>query len=249
MEKSILKWVVFLLLITHNFSFSQETLITFKVSNDVYINDNNPVYVGQHLSKKDSVELESDSDFILIDANGHSYKISEKGIYNFEDFLTSKIILKGASLNEKYFKYVYEKFMNIKEQRVANVGAVMRGNTLMRFPENYGFVGVNNGLRFEWNNNSSSHYHLWIRNAKSKKLVAKFKVEGNLIEIKNSKLFKANTVYEWTVSDNEFENLEKLIFFTFKTLNKKELNKIQQDEFEKAKSKVEFILKQSKLNK
>ncbi|MGJ8745561.1 hypothetical protein [Polaribacter sp.] len=228
------------------FLSAQESLVCFYKKGEISKrskNQENNFKIGQLLYVKDSILVADKAEVTLIDNLGNTYKIANKRNYSFADAVSLKNNAKTESTSKKYLKYVYAQFMNIEEKETVS-GGVYRGKELMYLPDNYAFINQNSFVDFKWKNPGIKTFFLIIRDQKNKKIISKYKLNSTSLGVQlNNKIYKKNSLYEWTILTDEFADLKKLPFYAFKIVSDKEHKKLENNADYNAKKVVDFILK------
>jgi len=204
--------------------YAQDSLCVFNVNGNAFVKTDRkimPLKKGALLNKNVEILVKSPSEITLINANGEAYKIERVGDYKFNDIINKGRIKDQKSLTSKYFKLVWDEFLQ-KESGKTAIGGVFRGDVLMEFPQDSTKL-AGSKLNFKWKNSEENKtYYLFIKNLKTEDIL-KLSTNGNEISLyKTQAIFSEGDVFEWTVSTLEFPNLKNMPFSTFQLMSREE---------------------------
>jgi hypothetical protein len=208
----------------------QDSLCVFNIKGNAYTKINNtinPVKKGSFINSESILVVDTSTKITAINSNGDVFKIQEEGIYNFPQIIKFKI-KDSKNLTVKYFKLIWDEFMNNKANKT-EIGGVFRGDVLMKYPLDH-IQWASSKLTFNWKTKSeTSSYFLFIRNVKTGEIL-KISTDGTQMTLyKDQHIFSQGNEFEWSVSSTEFPNLKNIPFFSFKLIDRKAYTALMTD--------------------
>ena len=224
MEQLFVRSLIILLL--GSAVYAQDSLCVFDLKGSAYLKMQasiQPIGKGSFVNSKSIIMLEQ-TDVTAIDASGQAYQVKGSGEYPYKEILKNKVLEKGGSLTAKYFRLIWEEFMN-KEQDKTIIGGVFRGEIPMVYPPDSAMV-VNRSMTFEWDplwDSETSYF--FLRNKATDDLL-KLATNGNELTLyKDNPIFNNGTEFEWMVSGDAFPNLNNTPFLSFDLIEREDYNR------------------------
>ena len=227
MEKLFVRSLIGLLVMSS--AFAQDSLCVFDLKGSAYLKIRTaiePLGKGSFLNDS-AVLMLNETAVTAIDSKGQAYKLNGSGEYKYRQLLKNKVLEEGSSLTAKYFKLIWDEFLN-KEDDKTIIGGVFRGEIPMQFPPDSAAV-LNRSITFEWDKLwESENSYVFLRNISSEE-VLKLATNGNKMTLfKDNPIFRDGDAFQWTVSGDAFPNLDNIPFFNF--------NRVDRNSFEARKS-------------
>ncbi|MBT8257654.1 MAG: hypothetical protein KJO49_04220, partial [Bacteroidia bacterium] len=148
MEKLFTRFIVVLLLSSP--VLAQDSLCVFDLKGAAYLKIQaslEPLGKGSFVGKQ-SILMLQETDVTAIDASGRAYQLKGSGEYPYKEILKNKVLEKGGSLTAKYFKLIWDEFLNKENDKIV-IGGVFRGEIPMIYPPDSAMV-LNRSITFKW---------------------------------------------------------------------------------------------------
>jgi hypothetical protein len=208
---------------------AQNNLCVFKTSNKSIVKSgevNKTLKKGDFLKEGQNVLVFEPTNLVLIDSVGNAFSIKEAGTYSYQDILKNPFTGDKQSLTSKYFKLVWDEMTNNKPEKTV-IGGVFRGDVLMKFPRDSTRI-AGREISLEWKVSEKEHtYFIYIKNLTTDEFLVLSSKTNALSFYKNRSFFDEGNTYEWTVSKNEFPDIDNAAFYSFSIIKSSEYEKIR----------------------
>ena len=196
MEKLLIRCLIGLMVISP--VFAQDSLCVIDLKGSAYLkmrSSMEPLGKGSFVNNK-AVLMLQETDVTAIDAKGQAYQLKGSGEYPYRELLENKVLEKGGSLTAKYFKLIWEEFMN-KEEDKTIIGGVFRGEIPMVYPPESAMV-LDRSISFEWDKLWETELsYFFLRNKQTEEML-KLATDGQqIILYSDNPIFSDGSEYEW----------------------------------------------------
>lgn len=247
MEKSIFRFLIFILII--QCGFSQDSLCVYRFEGDILLKSpqsTKPISKGDIVTKEYILNLFPKSQITVIDKEGNIFKRDQEGLCDFNTLLLSKFEGKTSSLTTKYFKFIWDELLN-RENTETKIAGVFRGDALMSTPEDQSFI-TGKTIEFNWKESDKGVYYFYLQNLKTNELF-QTETENSFItfDTKNS-FFSNDTEYKWTVTTEEFPNLKNIPYNFFSIVDSKQFSELKKEHKSLIKDLKKLGVSESEIN-
>ncbi|WP_460218414.1 hypothetical protein [Psychroserpens sp. MEBiC05023] len=227
MEKSAFKFLVFLLICSQHLN-AQDSLCVFKIKGVAFSKIDTlykPLKQGTYILKHHIISLESNTSLIAINNKGNAFQINSVGDYDFLSILKHKSNIQQANLTKEYFKLVWDEITN-QNSNTTIIGGVHRGETRMAYPFSNSKI-VDNIIQFKWEIDSiNPTSYFFLRQKDSHELLLKIATKSTSISFyEENNIFQLGIEYEWSISNDEYPDVNNLPFYSFKIITRKDYEK------------------------
>jgi hypothetical protein len=185
---------------------AQKSLVVYHVTGRANLLAGNTISVakrGNLIAKNNSLQLDKNSDCMLIDDKGRSVQVNTAGVFTFEALQKMMADAGKTGVTQKFFSYVYENlFSSKKNDQLAITPVVFRGEKRMKNPSDYTII-ISDAATLSWKKSAgSTTVHMVIKDIGGNRfmdtLIKKSKsLQLNLAEGN----FLPGAVYEWKVEE------------------------------------------------
>lgn len=220
MEKLFIRLV--LALFFCQFSFGQDTLYVYKTKGTSLVELNKKQITlkkGYAIDRSSIVKVLPNASFTSIDNVGNVYYVDIKGAYNLGGLLNFRKKKNSSSLTRTYFKHIWNELMQNNNTDVL-IGGVFRGEVLMKYPIDSSKV-ASSKIAFKWQiDEETKFYYVFIKNIITDKIF-KIEIQGSQLSLyDDNSVFSDSDRFEWSVSTDEFPNLDNIPFYSFQLIDR-----------------------------
>ena len=202
---------------------AQNSLVVFKIEGRPMVKVNDSLQTlskGSAITNGAVITLRESENLLAVDDQGNCYKTNRTGDYTFSELLSAAVPADNSSFTKKYLTYVWNQFTNQNSAKT-KTGVVFRNEnfTLLQPMDSVKFFTPE--INFVWNIDAEVSYFM-LKDLTTGH-ISKFGVSGNSLTlfVDNSILTKGS-IYQWTVSDKKFPDLEQIEYFNFSIITNEE---------------------------